>query len=59
MENTVNFDNTYFQEKISALRLKVHSMDGFVPVEKISENVAVKEDNLPFRLVKSNEKESS
>ncbi len=29
----------YFQEKIMSLRQKLHAMDGFEPIENISENI--------------------
>ena len=33
------FSSEYFQEKILSLRQRLHAMDGFEPIENISENI--------------------
>ena len=55
MENH-NFTADYFKEKINSLRLKLHRMEGFEPVEKISENIAVPEEPVLTLSVKTSEK---
>ena len=59
MEETLTFDNAYFRNKIMNLRQKLHALEGFSPVEKISENFPVPEENDVLRLNKKNEKENS
>lgn len=51
-----NFMVDYFKEKINFLRLKLHSMEGFEPVEKISENIVVPEEPVLTLSVKTSEK---
>jgi len=59
MEDTLTFDNAYFRNKIMNLRQKLHALEGFSPVEKISENVPVPEEKDVHPLIKNNEKVNS
>lgn len=58
MEETM-FDNDYFRNKVLHLRQRLHGMDGFMSVEKISENVPEREETEKVAFVKSNEKVNS
>ena len=55
-ETTINSD--YFKDKILSLRQKLHAMDGFEPVENISENVAEPSADSKSVIFSSKEKES-
>lgn len=59
MEETLTFDNAYFRNKIMNLRQKLHALEGFSLVEKISENVPVPEEKDVHPLIKNNEKVNS
>ncbi len=58
MEKTT-FNNEYFLNKIQGMRQRLHTMKGFKPVEKISENISEKESNDNMAFVKVNEKVNS
>lgn len=47
----------YFQEKIMSLRQKLHAMDGFEPIENISENVPESTQNIKSVIFSNKEKE--
>ena len=55
MENT-DFTADYFKEKVNSLRLKLHRLEGFEPVEKISENIKELEEPALVLTVKTPEK---
>ncbi len=50
------FSKEYFQDKILTMRRKLHAMDGFRPVEKISENLPQSEEMEQVAFIKTNEK---
>lgn len=52
-------DSGYFRERILEMRQRLHAMDGFSPVEKISENLPEREEIETVAFIKNNEKVNS
>ncbi|MCX4349516.1 MAG: hypothetical protein OSJ76_07030 [Alphaproteobacteria bacterium] len=50
------FSKEYFQDKILTMRRKLHAMDGFQPVERISDNLPQSEEMEQVAFIKTNEK---
>ena len=47
------FSKEYFQDKILTMRRKLHAMDGFQPVERISDNLPQSEEMEQVAFIKT------
>jgi len=54
-----SFSNDYFRQKIEEMRQRLYAMDGFSPIENVSENFLDKDGKSSVSFVKTNEKVNS